>query len=498
MKRIRGGRREVGGESRPDSPLPPLTSHLPALFCLWSLAACSGVSGGRGPGIFAPHVSEGQEIRAGQRAARESTRTLGLVADQALQDYVQQVGVRLAAASDRSQLPWTFRVVDDPMPNAFALPGGYVFVTRGLLAVVNSEAELAGVLAHQIGHVNARHGVQTLARQPGTQLGVWAVPATELRSIGGTTASAGLLFAEHPVDAERQADDLGFRYMLEAGYDVSEMAVILAALGRLEAMGGRSALPTWLATHPDPGQRVDAVAKRAASVQEPVDSLRQNQAEYLDQIEDLVYGQDPRQGFFRNATFFHPELRFRLDLPSRWEHRNLAQAVVAASPDRDAAIQLTIVEQIRPAEAAERFVGQSGVSATGGVSTDTVRGNPTVFMPFRATTSIGTAAGLATWISYGGRTYQIVGISANDAADGHAEALREAVRSFAPVTESRLLEVRPNRINIVRLGRATTFEDFNRRYPSAVDAEEVALLNRVSGPRSRLRAGGRMKRVVRG
>jgi predicted Zn-dependent protease len=498
MKLTRGGRRKVRGGSPQYSSLPALTSYLLSLLCLTALGACGAVSGA-GPGILAPRASEGQEIRAGQRGARESARTLGLVADQALQDYVQQVGVRLAAASERSQLPWTFRVVDDAMPNAFAFPGGYVFVTRGILGVVNSEAELAGVLAHEIGHVNARHGLQALARQSGAQLGIWAVPVTELRSLdGGAASGAGLLFAEHGADAERQADDLGFRYMLASGYDVRDVADVFAALGRLEAMGGRSALPSWMTSHPGPGERVEVAARRAGGVQEPRDSLRQNRSEYLDQIEDLVYGQDPRQGFFRNAAFFHPELRFRLDLPSGWRYRNLAQAVVAVSPDRDAAIQLTIVEQVGPAEAAERFIGQSGVSATGDVSTDPVNGNPAAYVPFRTTTGTGSATGLAAWISYGGRTYQIVGIAASAAANGHAAAFRETLRSFAPVTDSRLLEVRPNRINIVRLGRATTFEDFNRRYPSAIDAEELALLNRVSGSGSRLRAGGRMKRVVKG
>jgi predicted Zn-dependent protease len=489
----------VGNGSPRHSPLPPRTPLLLALFVLLSLAGCAGVRGAGGPDLFAPRVSEGQEIRAGQRAARESARTLGLVTDQALHDYVQQVGVRLAAASERSQLPWTFRVVDDPMPNAFALPGGYVFVTRGILGVLSSEAELAGVLAHAIGHVNARHGVQALARRPGVELGIWAVPTAELRSLDGYAAvGAGLLFAEYGPDAERQADDLGFRYMLAAGYDVREVADVFAALGRLEERGGRSALPSWLATHPDPGERAEVAATRAGGVREPLDSLRQNRSEYLDQIEDLVYGEDPRQGFFRNATFFHPELRFRLDLPPGWRYRNLAQAVVAASPDRNAAMQLAIVEQVDPAEAAHRFVAQSGVNATADVSTETLNGNPAVVVPFRVATATGNVSGLAGWISYGGRTYQIVGVAANDAANGHADAFRETLRSFGPVTDLRLLDVRPNRINIVRLGRATTFEDFNRRYPSAIDAEEVALLNRVTGPGSRLRAGGRMKRVVKG
>lgn len=469
-----------------------------AVLFACSLAGCASRTTAGGS-ILAPRVSDGQEIRAGQRAARESARTLGLVADQALQDYVQQVGIRLASGSERSQLPWTFRVVDDPVPNAFALPGGYVFVTRGLLGVANSEAELAGVIAHAIGHVNARHGVQALARQSGAELGLWAVPVAELRSLdGGAAVGAGLLFAEHGPDAERQADDLAFNYMVAAGYDVRELADVFAALGRLEAMGGRSALPSWLATHPDPGARVETAARRASVSDEPLDSLRQSRSEYLDQIEDLVYGQDPRQGFFRGSTFFHPELRFRLELPSGWRYRNLAQAVVATSPDRDAALQLTIVEQVGPAEAAERFLGQSGVRATGDVATETVNGNLTVTVPFRATAGGDAAEGIASWVAYGGRTYQIVGVAANQVDNGHAAAFRGAVRSFAAVTDARLYDVRPSRINIVRLGRSTTFEDFNRRYPSVIDAEELALLNRVAGAGSRLRAGGRMKRVVKG
>ena len=498
MKLTRSGSRRGRARRYATSLLPPPVSLL-VVVCLCSFTGCGGMTAVGGPGILAPRVSEAQEIRAGQRAAGDASRAIGLVADQALQDYVQQVGARLAAASERPDLSWTFRILDDPMPNAFALPGGYVFVTRGILAVVSSEAELAGVLAHAIGHVSARHGVQALGRQSGAQLGVWAVAVPALRSLDGdASAGAGLLFAGHSAAAERQADDLGFRYMLAAGYDVRELPDLLAALARLDAMGGRSALASWLTTHPDPGERVDTAARRAGAVQEPLESFRQNRSEYLEQIEDLVYGEDPRQGFFRGSRFVHPELRFRLDLPGGWRYRNLSQVVVATSPDGHAAIQATIVEKVSPAEAAERFLGQPGVSGTGEVSPETVHGNLAVFAPFRVSTGARAAAGLAAWIDYGGRTYQLVGLAESQAANGHAEEFRDAFRSFGPATDARLLDVRPNRINIVRLGRATTFEDFNRRYPSVVDAEEVALLNRVSGGRSRLRAGGRMKRVVKG
>src|SRR5688500_12325657 len=193
-----------------------------ALLAACGLAGCAGAAN-PAAGILTPRVSEAQEIRAGQRAAREASRTLGLVADQELQDYVQRVGARIAAESDRAQLPWTFRVVDDAMPNAFGLPGGYVFVTRGLLGVLGSEAELAAVIAHEIGHVTARHGVQGLGRQSGAEIGVWAAPIAGSRALeAGSAVGAGLRFREHHAHAERQADDLAFRYTLAAGYAVRE------------------------------------------------------------------------------------------------------------------------------------------------------------------------------------------------------------------------------------------------------------------------------------
>ena len=492
---MREGREGGGGGESNRSPSPSPSPFVLVAVC--SLAACGGVTATGGPSLLAPRFSEAQEVRAGQRAARDVSRTLGLVANQALQDYVQQVGTRLAEVSERGHLPWTFRVVDDPMPNAFALPGGFVFVTRGLLGVVNSEAELAGVLAHAIGHVNARHGVQGLGRHGVPELGVWAVPAAELRS-PDSASGGGLLFAEHTVERERQADDLAFRYIGGVGYNAREAAEIFAILGRVDVIGGRSALPSWPTSHPDPGDRAVLATQQTAALREPVEAPREGRVEYLARIEDLVYGADPRQGYWRGATFVHPELRFRLQLPAGWQYRNVSQAVVATSAGRDAAIQLTILEQVSPAEAAEQFVGQPGIRPAGGVATETVSGLPAAVIAFRAVTGAGPSTGTASWISYGGRTYQLVGVAAGQAANGYAEEFRAVLRTFGPVTDARLLDVKPNRINIVRLGRPTTLEEFNRRYPSVVDAREVALLNRLSGPAARLRAGLWVKRIVRG
>lgn len=462
------------------------------------IAGCTGGPGvlPRG-GILPPRVSETQEIRVGQRASREIARMVGLVADQELQDYVQQLGERLAASSGRSNLTWTFRVLDDPMPNGFALPGGYVYVTRGLIGAANSEGELAGAIAHVIGHVVARHGGPLTGRGAGPQLGVWATPVASLRALdGGARDGVGLLFIEHTADAERRANELAAQYLTAAGYEPGEAAELYAALTRLEASGGRSALPAWLATHPELGARGELAGGLAESVAPP--NPRSSETEFIDHVEDLAYGQDPRQGFFRGSGFVHPELRFRIDLPEGWTYRSLSQAIVATSPNRDAALQLTVIEQIPPADAASRFLAQAGVRQSGELASDTVGGEPRVTTRFRSTSGGGIGSGIATWMAFGGRTYQLTGLATGDASNGLDEAFLDVARSFAAATDRRQLDVRPNRINIVRLGRATTFADFNRRYPSVIDVEELALLNRVAGANARLRAGARVKRVVKG
>jgi predicted Zn-dependent protease len=187
-----------------------------------------------------------------------------------------------------------------------------------------------------------------------------------------------------------------------------------------------------------------------------------------------------------------------MQLPVGWRYRTLSQALVATSPDRDAALQLTIAEQEGPDEAAAEFLHQAGVTATGPVERDSINGSRAAVAPFRVTSAGSSAAGVAGWIAYGGRVYQLVGISGGQAGDGYVGAFRGTLGSFAPLSDKNALDVHPNRINIVRLGRATTFEDFNRRYPSVIDAEEVALLNRLAGAGARVPAGGRLKRVIRG
>ena len=444
-------------------------------------------------------VSEAQEIEMGRDAAREAAGSLGLVDDQDLQAYVKRVGLQMAAQSERPSLPWSFGVVDDPTPNAFALPGGFIYVTRGLMSLMDSEAELASVLGHEIGHVTARHSVSMMSRAQLAQLGLGlgSVLLPDLRP-AAVAAGAGLelLFLRYGRDAERQADDLGFRYARTQGYDMTEMADVFAALERAAALEKQSPLPTWLASHPEPGERIVAVKQRIAAAG-PQPAPRAARAEYLREIDGLVFGENPRNGFFRERVFFHPDLRFRLDMPAGWQYGNFARAVTASSKDGAAAIQLTLLPDMAPSQATGRFLSQQGIES-GGSERDSINGIPAVVSRFSAQTEQGNVQGYVAHLQYGGNTYQVLAFTMGSAFSRYQSVLSRTIRSFSRVNDESVLNVQPQRIDIVQLPRALSLASFNSQNPSTVPLPTLALLNQVTQPSAPLESGRLIKRVVRG
>ncbi len=444
-------------------------------------------------------VSEAQEIEMGRGAAQEAADSIGLVDDQALQAYVKRVGMLMAAKSERPGLPWSFGVVDDPTPNAFALPGGFIYVTRGLMGLMDSEAELASVLGHEIGHVTARHSVSMMSRAQLAQLGLGlgSVLLPDLRP-AAVAASAGLelLFLRYGRDAERQADDLGFRYARAQGYDMTEMADVFAALERASTLEKQSPLPTWLASHPAPGERIAAAKERIAAAG-PQPAPRVARGEYLGEIDGLVFGENPRNGFFRESVFFHPDLRFRLDLPAGWQYGNFARAVTASSKDGSAAIQLTLQRDTTPAEATRRFLSQQGIES-GGSERDSINGFPAVVSRFGAETEQGIVQGFVAHLQYGGNTYELLAFTTSSAFSRYQGTFSRTIRSFSRVNDENVLNVQPQRIDIVQLPRSLSLASFNSQNPSTVPLPTLALLNQVTQPSAPLESGRLIKRVVRG
>jgi predicted Zn-dependent protease len=442
-------------------------------------------------------ISEEQEVAMGAEAAQQVSQSIGLVDDSAMQQYVSQIGVALAADSERPELPWEFAVVDDPTPNAFALPGGYIFITRGLMNLMTSEAELAAVLGHEIGHVTARHSVQQLSRAQIAQLGLGlgAVLSPEIAQLGELLGSGvQLLFLRYGRDAERQADELGFGYALDEGYEPGEAADVFRALLQSSELAGRSPLPNWLASHPSEPERIAAVEERVAAIQSPPANLRTGREEYLGVLDGTIYGDNPRNGYFEGDWFYHPELVFRFAIPENWQRQNLPAVVQGVAPEQDAAVQLGLVEGA-PVEAARQFFSQQNVAELAS-SRDDVNGLPAVVSRFQAQGQNGIVEGFVSHVSHGGATYRIVGYAPDARFAGHADTLERIVTSFARVTDREVLNAEPRRVEIVELPRAMTFAEFVRQYPSPISAEELALINQVYEADETIAAGTPMKRVV--
>jgi len=427
-------------------------------------------------------VSEDQEIAMGRQADSAVITSIGLYADPVWQRYIQQFGARIAATSERPGLPWTFRVVDDPAVNAFALPGGFIYVTRGLLAHLTSEAELASVVGHEIGHVTARHTAAEMSKQQliGLGLAAGSMASSQVAKYAGTASQAlGILYLKFSRDDESQADQLGLRYMGRASYDPRQMPEVFRMLERLSTAEGGSRLPTWLETHPSPANRVAAINQQIAALPQDFSGTSVNRDAYQRLLDGLVFGLNPRQGFFTGSQFSHPDLRFRITFPDGWTTHNGAQAVVAVSSQGDAAIELSQASEPSADAAARAFLAQQGITSSPSARMSLTGGLPAVSTPFAAATEDGTLRGTVLFVEYGGAVYGIVGYAPEARWSTYQATAGRALQSFQRLTDPAALNVQPQHMDIVTLVRATTIAQLARERASPAAATTLALINQV-------------------
>jgi predicted Zn-dependent protease len=439
-------------------------------------------------------MSEGQEIQMGRDADPDIVASMGLYPDEGLQAYVQALGAQLAARSERPNLSWTFRVLDDPVINAFALPGGYIYVTRGILAYLDSEAELAGVLGHEIGHVTARHSVNQISRAQVAQLGmgVGMILVPELQQFEGlASASLGLLFLKFGRDDERQADELGVRYMGRLGYDPVQLSGVMGMLGRVTAGEGGGGTPEWLSTHPNPENREEAILRLAETAEVASDPPKVVREAFIQRLDGLVFGENPREGFFRGARFYHPDMRFQMDFPSGWQTANTRQAVQAISPQEDAVMALTVGEGTGSGPALRSFLAQEGMQGAG-LSESAVNGLPAAAADFRFQTAEETIEGRVLFLEYSGTLLRLLAYGTASSWPGSRAVARAAMESFRPLADPDYLNVEPARIRLVRVPRAIPLEGFLTQQGVQDRGDEVRLLNRLEGNPT-LEAGGILK-----
>ncbi len=308
-------------------------------------------------------ISEAGEISMGKETDVQIGQEYGFYSDPELSKYVNSVGMAMVPHTHRPNLVYHFAVLDSPVVNAFAAPGGYIYVTRGILALMNSESELAVVLGHELGHVNARHSVQKLSQMLLVQVGLAlgsAINDTFAKISGVAAVGIQLLFLKFSRDDEREADTLGVDYARKGRFNSGEMVSFFTALEKYgDLSGGSHSLPGFLSTHPLTGERI----KNVRAMLTPADTgFPKKREPYMIRIEDVVYGNNPRQGFIEANTFYHPEMRFYFNFPAGWKLQNTPTQVTIAPENGNAAV---ILQAEKSAEDLSAFAQKKAAGITG-------------------------------------------------------------------------------------------------------------------------------------
>ncbi len=406
-------------------------------------------------------LSESQEIEMGREADPEIRREFGVYDDPALSAYVQRVGAELAAKSHRTDLVYRFTVLDSPDVNAFALPGGYIYITRGLLAYLNSEAELAAVLGHEIGHVTARHSVRQIsaAQAAGVGYTIGAIFLPELR-----TQSAQQLFdvlgtsliRGYGRSHELEADRLGAEYLARTAYDPDAMIEVIAVLKNQElaetqiasAEGREPRVYHGLfATHPSNDQRLQEVVGEARKY--AVAERRVGVDAYLQRIDGMLFGDSPSQGIRRGNRFYHEGLDLTLTFAEGWRLENFPNRLEASSPDNQARMWVFVEDRnrrISPAEFIRDRIGLRSLAAgreldVGGLEAYTGIG--------RVNTPFGRRDSRVTVVYYHDKAYIFLGTTRSGPIGAYDRDFLSAAQSFAPLAESDRRYARGLRLGVV-------------------------------------------------
>jgi len=446
------------------------------LFLLSSSCAVNPVSGG--PELML--LSESEEIQLGKQTDVQVRKQYGVYEDHKLNAYLSDLCQRLAKVSHRPNLPYKFEIVDASAVNAFAVPGGYVYFTRGILAHLNSEAELAGVMGHEIGHITARHSAQQYSRGQLAQFGlvVGGLFLPDLVS-GAAQMGVGMLFLRFSRDNERQADELGVAYASRAGYDANELAAFFETLERMNPGSDRSGLPGWFSTHPSPEDRVVAVRREAAAWKQKLGTkdLKVNREAYLRHIDGLVYGDDPRQGYVEEGMFYHPDMTFQFPVPAGWKVNNTHSQVQIINENKDGGIIFSVATAASPKDAAAKFVQANRASVLASDSI-TVSG----FSAHRIVCDVRGQSGTIRVVSYfiqrDKSIFTFHGLSNSSSFDKYVNTFERTMRGFKELADSRKINVKPDRIRLRTTKAAGTVESGLRALGIPKDETgDVALLN---------------------
>ena len=432
------------------------------LFLLLAQACAVNPVTGRRELMF---YSEQDEIAMGKQTHDQIVQQYGLYDSQEVSAYVRSVGNSLVGHTHRPHLEYRFDVLDSPVVNAFAVPGGYIYVTRGILAMMNSEAELAVVLAHELGHVNARHSMRRLSNAMLVSVGLAAGSALS-KTFADIAGFAGigmqLLFLQYSRNDERQADELGVLYSRKGLYNPAKMIDFFEALQRMGDLSGGHSLPGFLSTHPLTSERIENTRAMIA----PEDQgLKVEAGGYLKRLDGMVYGPDPRQGFVEGGAFYHPMLRFVFTFPSGWKVQNLPSQVTMISPEEDAAV-------ILQAEQSTENPRDYAAAKAQKLENATLRGEQATSVnslsAYQQVWDVPQEQGemlraQLTFIRYGPHIYTFTALSLGKDFETFAGAFNATSSSFQQLDDQEYLNRQPVRLRLVKAdGRRTLREIFQQ------------------------------------
>ena len=405
-------------------------------------------------------LSEEDEIKLGRESDSQVMNEYGIYKDPQLTAYLDGLGKELARLSHRPGLPYEFKVLDTPVVNAFAVPGGYVYFTRGILANLNSEAELAGVMGHELGHITARHSAQQYSRAQLANLTLGgAMMLSQSLSVLAPLAQmgVGLLFLSYSRDNEREADDLGVAYSSKAGYDATQMALFFETLERMKPVSDKSGLPEWFSTHPNPEDRIGAVQREAKKWQKELGlkNSKINRDVYLKRIDGLAYGEDPREGFIENDVFYHPLLGFQFPVPENWIFQNTRSMVQMTSKKKDAAIMFSLSSSGSPEQAARNFVQKNSARVMAS-DRKKINGLAAVRMVSRIMTNQGTLEIMSSYVQKGGKVFEFHGLAPESVFRSYKQAFQGTMGGFSQITDKRMFNRKPDRIRVVHVPKTGT------------------------------------------
>ncbi|OGX89311.1 peptidase M48 [Hymenobacter lapidarius] len=408
----------------------------------------------------------------------------GLYNNPTLQRLIDTKGQQMNKVSDRPG-DYGFTIVDSPVINAFATPDGHVYFTRGIMAHFNSEAQFAGVLGHELGHITAKHGQSQQRRSTAAGIGLLlgSIIAPKItQSIGGIAQQGlGVLFLKYGRDDERESDQLGVKYSTKIGYDASQMADFFQTLQRNQAASGGSGVPDFLSSHPNSADRYTTVKKLAAQAKQNAggQQLTVGRDSYLRMIEGLPYGDDPRQGYVEGGVFYHPDLKFRMPVPSGWKSQNSPSQFQMGEPNGKAIIVLVPAGGNSLDEAAQGLAKAIGLQSANAQRT-TINGFPAVVMQGEqaAQQNQAGAAVLAHVIQDGSNYYGIIGLTAPATLSTYANTFNGVAQGFARLTDASKLNRQSDKIRIkTATGSQTLAQALTTSGVPASRHEELAILN---------------------